>query len=178
MTRSFLMVENYFLLCPVGSTIILPLRLHWASRIPLLPLLVYGPWDRQMDRKKHMNTLTHTHFTLWSVMPNATSIPASCSKCRLSGKFRKCGSGDETTRLKQPLTPVSQNIYLPKANILILSHILILTAALPLLSGATSGEKEASLFSLPQCSYSAWAWLDFILASATLSGQTDLFTRR
>lgn len=104
-----------------------------------------------MDRAEH----THTRFTLWRAIQNATSIPACCLKRRLSGNFRKCGSGDETARLKQPLTPVSQNIYLPKANILILSHILILTAASPLLSGATTGEKEASLFSLPQCSYSS-----------------------
>lgn len=74
-------------------------------------------------------------------------------KLRLSGKLRKCGGGDETMRLNQPLTPVSQNMYLPKANIL--SHILTLTAASPLPSGATTGEKEASLFSLPQCSLSA-----------------------
>lgn len=85
-------------------------------------------------------------------MLNATSIPVSCLKSHLSGKLRKCGSGDETTRLKQPLTPVSQNIYLPKANILILSRTLVLTAASPLLSGATTGEEEASLIPLPQCS--------------------------
>lgn len=96
-------------------------------------------------------------------------------KLRLSGKFRKCGGGDETVRLNQPLTPVSQNMYLPKANIL--SHILTLTAASPLPSGATTGEKEASLFSLPQCSLSAQAWLDFILASTPLPEQADLPAR-
>lgn len=54
--------------------------------------------------------------------------------------------------MKQPLTLVSQNIYLPKANTLILSRTSVLTAASALLSGATTGEEEASLIPLPQCS--------------------------